>query len=58
MENALALSNSPLPEPLPMSGETRERLLVVAKLLKGKEAFPEKVARAKRLFKGLKTLPL
>ena len=47
-----------LPEALPMSGETRERLLAVAKSLEGKEAFPEKVARARRLFKGLKTLPL
>jgi hypothetical protein len=40
-------------EPLPMSVATKRRLQNVSALFKGKEAFPEKIAQAKQLFKGL-----
>ena len=43
---------------IPMTEATRKRLVAVAKLLEGKELFPEKVARAKRVFQSLTTLPL
>lgn len=45
-------------EALPMSAATKQRLASVAKRLEGQELFPEKVARAKQAFKGLKALPL
>ena len=45
-------------EIIPMSAATKSRLAAVAKRLEGAELFPEKVARAKQAFKGLKTLPL
>jgi len=45
-------------DPLPMSAATKQRLAAVAKRLEGQELFPEKVARAKQAFKGLKVLPL
>jgi len=43
---------------VPMTEATKQRLAVVAKLLRGKELFPEKVARAKQAFQNLTTLPL
>ena len=45
-------------ETIPMSVATKQRLVAVAKRLEGKKLFPEKVARAKQAFKGLKALPL
>jgi hypothetical protein len=49
---------APTSATLPMSAATKQRLTAVAKRLEGQELFPEKVARAKQAFKGLKTLPL
>ena len=52
-------TNQPQPQPpIPMTTATKERLLAAAKQLEGQELFPEKVARAKRAFQHLKTLPL
>lgn len=43
---------------LPMSEESRARIAVVANEIKDKELFPEKVARAKKLMKKVKNLPI
>lgn len=54
-------TNKTKPQPeetIPMSAATKQRLAAVAKRLEGKELFPEKVARAKQAFKGMKALPL
>jgi hypothetical protein len=37
-----------------MSNGTKRRLWAVAQRLKGRELFPEAIARAKELFEGLK----
>lgn len=42
----------------PMSKATKDRLAIVAKELKGKVLFPEKVARAKETLNKLKSLPI
>ena len=39
---------------LPMSEETKKRLQAIAEQLKGRELFPEAMARARAMFKGLK----
>jgi hypothetical protein len=40
-------------EPIAMTGATKKRLQTVSNLFKGKEMFPEKLERAKQMFKGL-----
>lgn len=40
-----------------MSGATRERLNAIARKLKDKELFPEKVRKAKAALQGLTALP-
>lgn len=43
---------------LSMSQTTKIRISIVAKDIKGKELFPEKVDSAKRIFSKLKSLPI
>jgi hypothetical protein len=40
-------------EPLAMSKNTKKKLKTVSNMFKGKEMFPEKLERAKQMFKGL-----
>ena len=40
-------------EPVVMSNATKKELDSIAKLFKGKDMFPEKLERAKQMFKGL-----
>jgi hypothetical protein len=43
---------------LSMSKSTKERISTIAKDIKGKELFPEKVDLAKRTLSKLKSLPI
>lgn len=43
-------------EPVVMASSTRRKLKAVSKLFKGQEMFPEKVERAKQMFKGIQVL--
>ena len=43
---------------LSMSKTTKERISIIAKNIKGKELFPEKVDLAKRTLSKLKSLPI
>lgn len=43
---------------LSMSQTTKNRILGIAKDIKGKELFPEKIALAKRTLSNLKSLPI
>lgn len=44
-------------EPIAMSKTTRKKLQAVSTLFKGKEMFPEKLERARQMFKGLTSIP-
>jgi hypothetical protein len=41
-----------------MSKSTKEHIAAVAKTLKGKELFPEKVEQARKTLRHLKSLPI
>lgn len=43
---------------LSMSKSTKERIAVIAKDIKGKELFPEKIALAKKTLGNVKSLPI
>ena len=43
---------------IPMSATAKEKIAAVAKEIKGKELFPDKVAQAKETFSELKSLPI
>jgi len=45
-------------EVLPMSKETKERLAEVAKKIEGKDLFQDKIERAKKSLRNIKTLPI
>lgn len=45
-------------EILPMSKETKQRLAELAKKIEGKELFQNKIERAKKSLKNIKTLPI
>lgn len=46
------------PKIIPMSASTNKRLAGVAKEIKGKELFPDKIALAKQIFSKIKSLPI
>lgn len=43
---------------LSMSKKTKEKISSIAKSIRGKELFPEKVALAKKTLSNLKSLPI